>query len=166
MLCKTFARFRIPEQLVWDNGPHLVSDEFEAFLHRNGIKHIHSSPYHPASNGVAEWVVQTMQRALHTGYEQGVPLEQILAAFIHIYTWTPHATTGISPSTLWMSRNACIRLDLLKTDLCQWVRHQQDHRQAQHDMHSHQRLLKIGQRVWVHNTREGVRWVPGTTVDI
>ena len=43
-----FARFGLPEQLVSDNGPQFVSEESESFLHRNGVKHIHTSPYHPA----------------------------------------------------------------------------------------------------------------------
>ena len=49
VLCETFTRFGIPEQLVWDNGPRLVSDEFEAFIRRNGFEHVHFLPYHPAT---------------------------------------------------------------------------------------------------------------------
>lgn len=32
-----FARHRLPEVLVCDNGPNLVSEKFEAFLKENGI---------------------------------------------------------------------------------------------------------------------------------
>ena len=42
-----------------DNGPQFVSEELESFLRRNGVRHIHTSPYHPASNGAAERLVQT-----------------------------------------------------------------------------------------------------------
>lgn len=34
-----FARHGLPEVLVSDNGPNLVSEKFEAFLKENGIKH-------------------------------------------------------------------------------------------------------------------------------
>ena len=54
LLRETFARFGLPEQIVSDNGPQFVSEEFELFLQHNGIKHIRSAPNHPATNGAAE----------------------------------------------------------------------------------------------------------------
>ena len=52
-----FAQFGLPETLVSDNGPNLVSAEFEEFLQRNGITHVTSSPYHLATKGLAERAV-------------------------------------------------------------------------------------------------------------
>lgn len=49
-----FSRFGLQQQLVSDNGPQLVSEEFKAFMEENGIQHIKSAPYHPATNGLAE----------------------------------------------------------------------------------------------------------------
>ena len=51
VLKEMFARFGIPQQLVSDNGPQFISDEFKQFMIANGVKHIKSSPYHPASKG-------------------------------------------------------------------------------------------------------------------
>ena len=45
-----FSRYGIPLQLVSDNGPQFVSDEFDHFLKMNGIKHTRPSAYHPCSN--------------------------------------------------------------------------------------------------------------------
>ena len=42
-----------------DNGPQFVSDDFERFLKANGIRHIRTASYHPASNGQAERFVQS-----------------------------------------------------------------------------------------------------------
>ena len=42
----------------------------------NEIKHIKSSPYHPASNGAAERMVQTLKLALKADHKKGVPLEK------------------------------------------------------------------------------------------
>ena len=53
-LRSVFARFGLPETIVTDNGTSFVSAEFEKFLRGNGIKHITSAPYHPATNGLAE----------------------------------------------------------------------------------------------------------------
>ena len=56
-----FATHGLPEQVVSDDHPQFVSDEFETFLKANGIKHLRSSPYHPSSNGLAERFVQTFK---------------------------------------------------------------------------------------------------------
>ena len=49
-----FLWYGLPEQLVSDNGPQFTSKEFEQFARANGIRHIRSAPYHPASNGQVE----------------------------------------------------------------------------------------------------------------
>ena len=64
-LRKLFATHGLPEQLVSDNGPQFIADEFRAFMRNKGIKHINSAPYHPATNGMAECFVQTFKQALH-----------------------------------------------------------------------------------------------------
>ena len=59
-----FAQFGLPETIVTDNGTCFVSSEFEMFLTKNGIKHITTAPYHPASNGLAERSVQIVKNGL------------------------------------------------------------------------------------------------------
>ena len=51
-------------RLVTDNGSWIVSQEFETFLRKNGVKHITSAPFHPASNGLAERAVQIVKMGL------------------------------------------------------------------------------------------------------
>lgn len=59
-----FAQFGIPEAVVTDNGPCFVSEEFEAFMVTNGVKHITLAPYHPSTNGLTERTIQTVKRGL------------------------------------------------------------------------------------------------------
>ena len=59
-----FAQFGQPDTIVTDNGTCFVSAEFAAYLKKNGIKHITSAPYHPATNGMAERAVQIVKRGL------------------------------------------------------------------------------------------------------
>lgn len=57
-LRSSFSSFGLPQQLVNDNGPQLVPEEFETFMEENGIQYIKSVPYHPATNVLAERLVQ------------------------------------------------------------------------------------------------------------
>ena len=47
-LRRLFSCYGLPEQVVSDNGPQFVSEEFQAFLNGNGVKHIRCYPYHPS----------------------------------------------------------------------------------------------------------------------
>ena len=59
-----FATHGLPDILVTDNGTCFTSAEFQDFTQGNGIRHIKTSPYHPASNGLAERSVQTLKEYL------------------------------------------------------------------------------------------------------
>nr|XP_055038341.1 uncharacterized protein K02A2.6-like [Misgurnus anguillicaudatus] len=108
-----FGRFGLPQQLVSDNGPQLVSEEFEVFLKVNGIQHIRSAPYHPSTNGLAERFVQTLKQALKSTLGKN-SLKQRLNTFLLSYRNTPHATTRVSPAYAMFKRQLRTRLDLLK----------------------------------------------------
>ena len=82
VLKEMFARNGIPCQVVSDNGPQFISEEFQPFRASNGVKHLHCAPYHPSSNRAVEWLVQTVKQALNSGQSQGVSLETILVTFL------------------------------------------------------------------------------------
>ena len=60
----TFANHGLPKEIVSDNAPCFVSQDFKTFCELNGICHIRVSPYRPASNGQAERGVQTIKNGL------------------------------------------------------------------------------------------------------
>jgi len=58
-----FANYGIPTSVVTDNASVFVSAKMKKFQQNNDICHITSSPYHPATNGLAERAVQTFKAA-------------------------------------------------------------------------------------------------------
>ena len=104
-----FATHGLPELLVSDNGPSFTSAEFQEFMKRNGIRHITSAPYHPASNRLAERAVQTFKTTLKKTMPTDVATS--LVRFLFQYRITPHSTTGISPAELLLGRRPRSHLD-------------------------------------------------------
>ena len=51
-LCQMFAAYGLPSQIVSDNGPQFVLQEFASFMKSHGIRHVRSTLYQPASNGL------------------------------------------------------------------------------------------------------------------
>ena len=92
----------LPEQLVSDNGPQLVSSEFLDFCKANEIKHFQLAPYHPASNGLTKHMVQTFKQAMRRSNNDGLPLHYRLANFLLKHRTTPHTTTNLSSCELLM----------------------------------------------------------------
>ena len=62
MLRHLFAMYRLPLQLVSDNGPQCISSDLAEFMKKNGIKHTRCASYHPSSNGHAECFVRTLSK--------------------------------------------------------------------------------------------------------
>ena len=52
----TFARFGVPHTLKTDNGPQLVSEEFETFLAENGVEHRTTPPLWQQAIGEVEHI--------------------------------------------------------------------------------------------------------------
>lgn len=111
-----WAKFGLPKQTVSDNGPPFTSTELQTFLHHNGIEHIFSAPYHPASNGAAENAVKICKRVIKKTFKQNSDVDMALCRFLLAYINTEHSTTGDSPANILQGRNLRMRLDNLKPD--------------------------------------------------
>lgn len=158
-LRKVFAQFGLPETVVSDNGSCFVSEEFNAFLLDNGVKQILSSPYHPASNGLAERAVQTVKRGLKKD-DKG-SLDARLARILMSYRLTPQSTTGVSPAELLLGRQPRSRLDLLKPNTADHVEARQSRQKKAHDASSRVRTFQMGDKVYSKNFGQGPKWTPG-----
>ena len=162
VLRQVFAAYGLPDCLVSDNGLQFVSEEFRSFLRVNGIKHLQSAPYHPATNGAAERFVQTLKRAIVMGRKDSRSDKHKLASFLLKYRSTPHDSTGVAPSELFLGRSLKTVLDLLRPDVSREVMVKQSLQKEGHDQHCCTRQLEPGDLVMVRSYLSGhIRWVPG-----
>ena len=95
-----FACHGIPNNVVSDNGPQFVSQEFAQFASTYGFSHTTSSPRYPQGNGLVERTVQTVKALLKKSLFAKEDYHLALLA----YRSTPHETTSISPAQLLMGR--------------------------------------------------------------
>ena len=64
LLRQSFAIHGLPDVIVSDNGTCFTSAEFKEYVSKNGIRHITSAHYHPATNGLAERAVQIFKTGM------------------------------------------------------------------------------------------------------
>ena len=159
-LRRVFATHGLPQTIVSDNGTAFTSVEFAEFLSRNGIKHVRSAPFHPASNGLAERAVQTFKEAMKK-MTDNCSIETKIARFLLKYRITPHTTTGQSPSELLMKRKIRSHLDLVRPDLTKRVQDKQCGQAKHHNKSAHDRTFQIGDMVFARNYARGPQWFPG-----
>ena len=155
--CGAFARFGLPE-LVTDNGSVFTSSEFEEFTKKNGIRHLRSAPYHPATNGLAERAVQSIKSGLKKSGDG--TLETKLSRFLFQYRLTPHSTTGVSPAELLLGRRPRSHLDQIRPDLRSKVQKQLDRLKQDHDRIRGKHFVR--ETPCLCNFASGPVWLSGT----
>jgi hypothetical protein len=114
VLRSLFASYGLPKELVSDNGTQFTAYEFKTFLKNNGVKQTLTPPYHSASNGAAERLVQTFKLSFNKN--DNLNDEHKLTNFLFAYRNTPHQSTGQTPAQLFMNRPLRTRLSLMRPD--------------------------------------------------
>ncbi|XP_062714983.1 uncharacterized protein LOC134291358 [Aedes albopictus] len=108
-----FSTYGLPSVFVSDNGPQFTSADFANFLKMNGIVHKLSSPYHPATNGQAEWFIQTMKSKLKSLNCNRSEVHGEICSILLSYRKMIHPATGYSPAMIVFGRQIRSRLDLM-----------------------------------------------------
>ena len=90
VLRSIFATHGLPEMLVSDNVTAFTSSQFKHFTSQNGIRHVTSAPYHPATNGLAERAVQTFNECMKKTSKDSIDTR--ISRFLFRYSLTPHST--------------------------------------------------------------------------
>ena len=131
----------------------------------NGIRHIRSPLYRPASNGLAERAFQTFKERLRK-FKSGT-VSSRLSRFLLGYRITPHSTTGSSLSELMWGQRLRSRLDLVLPDAEQRPQDAQGHQiKRAHDSHSTDRQFQVNDTVYVRNYGVGPQWLSGCVVGL
>ena len=110
-MCVVFSTRGLLEEIVSDNGPQFIAQEFRDFLKCNHIKHFLSAPYHP------ERAVRTFKQAMKASKLDSGTLAKKICSFLLSYRSTPHPATGCTPAELLMNHRIRTRLDVLLPDL-------------------------------------------------
>jgi hypothetical protein len=161
-LRQIFSVHGLPEVIVSDNGTCFTSEEFRQFMQMNGIRHVTSAPWHPASNGLAERAVQTFKTGMKKMSNTPGSLEARLSRFLLAYRTTPQTTTGSTPAELLFKRKVRTRLDLVRPEVRQRVEKAQSRQKLYHDQHAKERSFDVGDHVYGRNYLGGGRkWIHG-----
>lgn len=161
-LREIFSRFGIPKQVVSDNGPPFSSEEFEKFLSDNGIQHIFSAPYHPASNGAAESAVKICKKIIKKAIVEKMDIDTALCRSLLVYRNTEHSATGESPAMLLMGRALRMRLDCLRPQRADVVRAAQERQQRAAGGAT--RALREGDEVYYRTYTPYQKWARGKVI--
>ena len=160
----SFSTHGLPDVLVTDNGPSFKSESFRQFVSLNGIQHLTSAPYHPASNGIAERAVQTFKNAMKK--LSGGSVQDRVNRFLFRYRITPQSTTGHSPAELLFNRRIKCPLDLPRPDLKSKICEKQRAFKARHDEKAVSREFQEGEPVYYRNfSGRGNRNLPGVITE-
>ena len=150
------ASHGLPEHIVNTMVPSL----FQRNLRRNGIKHVKSAPYHPASNGLAERFVQSLKQSLRASQNNGRSLRQHVCLYLLTYCSTPHATTRVQPCKL-MVRDLRTHFSFVIPNCARSLLDKQSQQKSAHDYASRTLEWKAGDKVMARTLSTGPNWVPG-----
>ena len=163
-LREIFAQHGLLELLVSDNAPNSTVEEFEIVMRKNGVVHITSAPYHPASHGLAESGVQIVKSGITKTVGDNV--ETKLQRFLFDYRRTLQSTTGKSPMEVLNQRKMRFRLDLLHPSLQGKLHKKQIQVKYKHNSKRHERKFPPREIAYVKNFGPGLKWLIGTIIHV
>ena len=160
-----FSRYGLPKILVSDNGPQLISKEFEDFCVKNGINHIAVPPYHPSSNGQIESIVGKFKAAMSKMQCSNKDMGLNIANWLVNYHNTPHSSTGVEPSVRMMGRRVRSALSLVHPMSCsRQMTSEVKQEQKLIDSEKKLRRFQTGDKVLYRDTLHKL-WKKGTVVE-
>ena len=107
------CHYGFPEQFMSDQGRNFESDLIQELCKIAGVKKLHTTPYHPQSNGQCERFNSTLCNMLGTlSDEEKSDWKSHLGCMTHAYNCTKHASTTYSPYYLMFGRHPRLPIDV------------------------------------------------------
>ena len=107
------CHYGFPEQFISDQGRNFESDLIQELCKIAGVKKLHTTPYHPQSNGQCERLNSTLCNMLGTlSDEEKSDWKSHLGCMTHAYNCTKHASTTYSPYCLMFGRHPRLPIDV------------------------------------------------------
>lgn len=160
---RMFASQGLPDVLISDNGRTFTSEEFNLFLKKNGIRHLYTPPYHPASNGQIERAVQTFKNKLKKLANCSISWSEKLAKTLYFLRTVPNSCTNKTPAEMLNGRKYRTAVSALHPDSAPSRAHEQLERAAQRPC---ARAFQPGQPVLVRMYNGGSKWQKATVEEI
>ena len=111
-----------------------------------------------------ERFVQSFKQALKASKDDG-SMEQRIYSYLLTYRSSSHATTGVSPASLFLHQALQTRFDLLRPNVRSNVLQRQAAQKANHDKGAKERGWSVGDEVWARSFRSGPSWIRATVVE-
>ena len=96
-LIELTTRLGVPKEVLTDKGTNFVSRTMKKFCDLVGIQQIHTSPYHPQTDGIEERFNATMKHLLRKLTQKNtVDWDQCISYLLWVYRGTTLKMTGYS----------------------------------------------------------------------
>lgn len=156
---KIFASQGLPEVVVSDNGRAFTSEEFNNFLKKNGIKHLLSPPYHPATNGQIERAIQTFKNKIKKIENLNLPWSEMMSKVLYHMRTVPNSSTNRTPAEMLNGRKYRTAMSTLHSDSAPNRGELQLEKAAQRPP---ARTFAVDQPVLIHMYGPGDKWQRAT----
>ena len=95
---KFFSRVGVPKEILTDQGTNFMSKLLTELYRMLHVQPIHTSPYHPQTDGLVERFNRTLKAMLNKLVgDEGKNWDQLLPYLLFAYREVPQASTGFSP---------------------------------------------------------------------